>query len=180
MSLRLETDRLLLRPLTVADLDDFMTMHDAPEVVRTMGHYAAPDALARIERNEREWREHGYGLMALIERDTGRFVGRSGLKYWAQFDETEVGWVLHPSFWGRGFATEAARACLDWGFRSLDVPYITAMIMPDNTRSLRVAERLQMTRLRSDTLLEVPVIVHAMDREAWPSSSLPRDLPERS
>jgi RimJ/RimL family protein N-acetyltransferase len=180
MRVQLETDRLLLRPLTMADLDEFMTMHSAPEVARTMGHYSAAGAADRIERNEREWREYGYGLMSLVERETGRFLGRSGLKYWSQFDETEVGWVLHPDFWGRGFATEAARACLDWGFGTLDVPYITAMIVPDNIRSLRVAERLGMVRLRSDTLLEFPVIVHAMERDTWPGSSLPRDPVARS
>jgi RimJ/RimL family protein N-acetyltransferase len=180
MSVVLETDRLLLRPLTMADLDEFVKMHDAPEVSRTMGHYTAHDAAARIERNEREWREYGYGLMSVVERATGRFVGRSGLKYWRQFDETEVGWVLHPVFWGRGLATEAARACLEWGFQSLAVPYITAMIVPDNTRSLRVAERLGMARLRSDMLLDFPVIVHAVHREAWPAPRPPRDPPARS
>jgi RimJ/RimL family protein N-acetyltransferase len=160
----IETERLVLRPLTVADLDLFMAMHDAPEVIETMGSFSPDASVERLERNEREWREHGYGLVALIERETGQFVGRSGLKYWPQFDETEVGWVLHPGFWGRGFATEAARACLDWGFGNLAIPYITAMILPGNTRSLRVAARLGMKPLRPDTLFELPVIVHSIDR----------------
>ena len=166
MSVQIETDRLLLRPLSIADLDQFLAMHAAPEVIRTMGPYSRGTAVERLESYEREWREHGYGLVALTERATGRFVGRSGLKYWPQFDETEVGWVLHPSFWGRGFATEAARACLDWGFRNLDVPYITAMIMPDNRPSLRVAERLGMTPLRTDVLNDLAVIVHSIVRPA--------------
>ena len=180
MTVVLETDRLTLRPLTVADLDEFMAMHSAPEVIETMGTYGEPAAIDRLERNEREWRERGYGLMALLERDTGRFVGRSGLKYWPEFDETEVGWVLHPGFWGHGFATEAARVCLDWGFRDLDVPYITAMIVPNNTRSLRVAERLGMAPVRSDKLFDLPVLVHAVQREAWPGARPPRDPLGRS
>lgn len=177
--MQIETARLLLRPLTVADLDQFLAMHDAPEVIRTMGPYTRSTAVERLEGYEREWHEHGYGLVSVTERVTGRFVGRSGLKYWPQFDETEVGWVLHPSVWGRGFATEAARACLDWGFRNLDVPYITAMIVPDNTRSLHVAERLGMTPLRSDTLRDLEVIVHSIARHIASSINSPGDRARR-
>jgi RimJ/RimL family protein N-acetyltransferase len=81
-TLRIETDRLLLRPLTTADLDEVVEMHAMPEVVRTMGPYDRPAALARLERNEHEW----------------------------------AGWALRPDVWGQGFATEAGRACIDWGF----------------------------------------------------------------
>lgn len=98
--------------------------------------------------------------MAIVERASGRFVGRSGLNYWPQFDETEVGWVLRPDAWGRGFATEAGRACLEWGFTHLDLPYLTAMIRPENHPSIRVAERLGMRPLRSDLLMDVPVVVY--------------------
>jgi RimJ/RimL family protein N-acetyltransferase len=160
----IETERLLLRPLTTSDLDEFVAMHAAPEVMRTMGPFDRDRSRDRLQAAEREWAERGHGLMAVVERDTGRFLGRSGLKYWPQFDETEVGWVLHPDYWGRGFATEAGRACVEWGFRTLEVPYLTAMILSDNVRSLRVAARLGMTPLREDVLLDLPVIVHALDR----------------
>jgi len=160
----LETDRLLLRPLTTADLDEVAAMHAMPEVVRTMGTYGRASTRARLERNEQEWREYGYGLVAIVERATGRFLGRSGLKYWPQFDETEVGWVLRADAWGHGFATEAGRACIEWGFRSFDLPYLTAMIRPDNDRSIRVAERLGMAPVRPDLLFEVPVTVYSLGR----------------
>jgi RimJ/RimL family protein N-acetyltransferase len=79
--------------------------------------------------------------------------------------------VLRPDVWGEGFATEAGRACLDWGFRDLGLPYVTAMILLDNQRSIRVAERLGMTPLRSDSLMELPVVVYAIER---PEGSEPR------
>jgi hypothetical protein len=72
----------------------------------------------------------------------GRFLGRAGLRYWPQFDETEIGWVLCWDAWGRGYASEAAGAILDWGFEVVPAPYITAMIDTDNERSIRVARRL--------------------------------------
>jgi RimJ/RimL family protein N-acetyltransferase len=140
-----------------------------PGVRRTMGAFDRSAARSRLERNELEWAERGHGLVAIIERASGRFLGRSGLKYWPQFDETEVGWVLREDFWGHGFATEAGRACLDWGFRDLNVPYLTAMILPDNHRSIGVAERLGMTPLRSDLLMELPVVVYAIER-VWHQS----------
>jgi RimJ/RimL family protein N-acetyltransferase len=160
----IETDRLILRPLTTADLDEVVELHAMPEVKRTMGSFDRSATRSRLERNELEWQERGHGLVAIIERASGRFLGRSGLKYWPQFDETEVGWVLRADFWGHGFATEAGRACLDWGFRDLNVPYLTAMILPDNHRSIRVAERLGMTPLRSDSLMDLPVVVYALPR----------------
>jgi len=160
----IETDRLVLRPLTTADLDEVVELHAMPEVKRTMGAFTRSAMRARLERNELEWDERGHGLVAIIERASGRFLGRSGLKYWQQFDETEVGWVLRADFWGHGFATEAGRACLDWGFRDLNVLYVTAMILPDNHRSIHVAERLGMTPLRTDSLMDLPVVVYALER----------------
>lgn len=160
----IETDRLVLRPLTAADLDEVVEMHAMPEVIQTMGTFDRAAAAVRLERNEREWAELGYGLMAILERDTARFLGRSGLKYWPQFDETEVGWVLRPDAWGQGFATEAGQACVDWGLGSLGLPYLTSMIVPGNVRSIHVAARLGMRPLRRDSLMELPVVVYSIDR----------------
>jgi RimJ/RimL family protein N-acetyltransferase len=164
--MEIETDRLLLRPLTTDDLQEVVAMHAMPEVVRTMGTYERSRTVTRLEQNEQEWRERGYGLVAIVERATGRFLGRSGLKYWRQFDETEVGWVLRPDAWGHGFATEAGRACVEWGFGSLELPYLTAMIVPGNTRSIRVADRIGMHPLRPDVLFDLPVTVYSLDRPA--------------
>lgn len=164
----IETDRLLLRPLTTADIDEVVAMHAMPDVARTMGVFDRPAAMARLERNEREWEERGHGLVAVIERTTGRFLGRSGLKFWPQFDETEVGWTLRSDAWGQGFATEAGRACLEWGFEAFDLPYLTAMILPDNQRSIHVAGRLGMRPLRRELLMKRPVVVYSIEH---PSAS---------
>jgi len=157
----IETERLLLRRVTSADLDELIAIHAQPAVMRFMGSFDRDEALQWMSRNEREWEELGYGRLAIVERATGRFLGRSGLKYWPQFGETEVGWLLRPDAWGRGFASEAGRACVEWGFEHLQLGHITAMIRPDNHRSIRVAERLGMEPLRGDVLLGEPVVVYA-------------------
>lgn len=77
--------------------------------------------------------------------------------------------MLRREAWGHGYATEAVRACVDWGFATLPVPYITAMIHPENTRSARVAQRLGFEPVREDVLLGGPVIVHSLERESWAS-----------
>jgi RimJ/RimL family protein N-acetyltransferase len=160
----LETSRLLLRPISTDDLDDFVAFHSDPEVTRYISRFDRPLAEERLRMNELEWRQRGHGLIAVLEKDGGRFLGRAGIKYWPQFDETEVGWALRRDAWGRGYATEAARACVEWGFAELDVPYLTAMIDARNMRSIRVAEKLGLEPARKDVLMGDPVVVYAIDR----------------
>jgi len=81
-------------------------------------------------------------MLAVFDGESGRFLGRAGLKHWPQFDETELG----------------------WGFTELDVPYLTAMINAANLRSIRVAERLDLTPVRKDMLLDNPAIVYTIQR----------------
>jgi RimJ/RimL family protein N-acetyltransferase len=161
----IETERLRLRPMEMGDLDDFVALHADPEVTEFIRPLAPAAAEERLRRDEVEWRERGHGLLAVLDRGSGAFLGRCGLKFWSQFDETEVGWALRRAAWGRGYATEAARACIERGFAELDVPYLTAMVNPDNVRSIRVAERLDMAPMRDDVLLGDPVVVYSLDRE---------------
>jgi RimJ/RimL family protein N-acetyltransferase len=167
----IQTDRLRLRPMTVRDVDQLLALHAHPDVSRFAGAPDRQQALEWLRDDERQWAEPGHGRLAVFELHAHHFLGRVGLKYWPQFDETEVGWTLRPEAWGRGYATEAARACVDRGFREFDFEYLTAMIRPDNVRSVGVAERLGMTPLREDVVHDTPVIVHAVDRETWAARS---------
>jgi len=159
---RIETERLLLRPLVMADLDEFVEMHRDAEVVRFVRALDRAQASERLAANESEWKLRGHGMLTVLERSNNRFLGRVGLKYWPQFRETEAGWVLRREAWGRGYATEAAQACVHLGFTSLSLTYITAMIAPENERSIRVAQRLGFEPAREDELLGDPVIVYML------------------
>ena len=161
----IETQRVQLRPLTRDDLDDVLEMQADPDVMRFLGQLDRDQAREWLEVTTRQWAEVGYGRAAVIERATGRFIGRAGLRYWPEFGETEVGWVLRRDVWGHGLASEAGHASLRWGFENLDVTYITAIITPDNTRSIAVAQRLGMTSLREDTHFGERVTIYAMRRE---------------
>lgn len=167
--MRIETQRLLLRPMEPGDLDAFVALHAEPEVtsfIRPLDRAAAEE---RLQRDEREWNERGHGMLAVLDAKSGAFLGRCGLKHWPQFDETELGWALRRTAWSHGYATEAAHACIEWGFSTLDVPYLTAMINAENARSIKVAERLGLSPLREDELLGDPVVVYALERAAEPA-----------
>lgn len=125
--------------------------------------YTRERALARIESDPREWAD-GRRILAIEERDSGRFVGRIVLWDWPQFGETELGWTLTTAGRGHGYATEGARAVAGWAFANLVVPYLISLIDPLNERSKRVAERLGMTVLREDELDGEPHLVYALQR----------------
>lgn len=160
----IETERLLLRPLRVADVDAFVALHADARVNRFVGAYSPEQARERLAAIERQWAERGHGLCAVELKTTGEFIGRVGLNYWADLDEVELGWTLKAGAWGHGYATEAARACLDWGFRVLDEAYFISLIRHGNTASVRVAERLGFAPLREDTFAGNPVTVYARRR----------------
>jgi RimJ/RimL family protein N-acetyltransferase len=164
----IETERLSLRPMTIDDLDQFVALpYVAPPFDRDQ-------AIERLHADEREWKDRGHGMLAILERGSGRFLGRVALKYWAQSDETWFGSALYRDAWGHGFATEAGHACIDWGFRDLGVPCVSAMIHPENTRSIKLVERLGMTPLRAEVLLEDSVLVYGITREEWQAASSDR------
>ncbi|MFE2870360.1 GNAT family N-acetyltransferase [Embleya sp. NPDC059259] len=166
----IETERLSLRPLAISDVDAFVALHADPRVNRFVGTFSRQQALERLAVVERQWAERGHGLCAVELRSNGEFIGRSGLQYWEQFDEVELGWTLRAEHWGHGYATEAARACLDWGFASLQEDYFTALMRPGNEPSVKVAQRLGFSPRRQDTLNGSPVTVYALDRRAGSSS----------
>ncbi|MBO8193967.1 GNAT family N-acetyltransferase [Streptomyces oryzae] len=160
----IETERLLLRPLTTQDLDFFVQLHSDPEVTRYVPAFTREQAVERLAEIERQWAERGHGLCAVESKETGELIGRCGLNYWEVFDEVEAGWTFRRACWGRGYATEAARAVVDWGFARLDVDHLTAMIVHGNAASVRVAERLGFVPGREDTFLGKPVTVHMLHR----------------
>lgn len=145
------TERLLLRPWRAADREPFAAMNADPEVMRFIGSGVLDpvDSDAMRDRLRREWTRAGHGLWALERRDDGAFAGFCGLTAVpfgtrGAAGALEVGWRLPRAQWGRGLATEAARAALGVAWSSLAVPSVVALMHPGNARSLAVGERLGM------------------------------------
>ncbi len=148
------TDRLVLRRWRAEDREPFAAINADPEVMRFIGtgvmlERGPSDEL--LTRFERDWEERGFGLWALSARDDPdeRLLGYCGLTVPmflpAVLPAVEVGWRLARDAWGRGYATEAARAALAFGFEEHAIEEILSIVDPDNERSLRVCARLGMT-----------------------------------
>jgi RimJ/RimL family protein N-acetyltransferase len=149
MTLSLRTARLLLRPWRHEDVAAFAAMSADPavmEFLRPFPDRAACEAWAA--RAHKHWRQHGFGQWVVELPGEASFIGVVGLfntSYQAHFTPAvEVAWRLVRSYWGRGYATEAARATLDYGFDKLALSEIVAVTVPANLRSRRLMERLGM------------------------------------
>jgi RimJ/RimL family protein N-acetyltransferase len=146
------TDRLILRRWRDADRAPFAAMNADPEVMRYfMKSLDRAESDAFIDRIERHFEEHGWGLWALERLDTGMFIGYAGpwpVTFDAHFaPAVEVGWRLDRSAWGHGFATEAAKAAVADAYRRAGIPEILSFTATSNERSWRVMERLGMHRV---------------------------------
>jgi RimJ/RimL family protein N-acetyltransferase len=170
----IETERLLLRRLTIDDLDELVAIHADPDIARVFGPFGHDRARSWLGEVDQNWRDHGHGRMAITGRVTGRLLGRTGLAHFPDPDpgEVELGWTLRRDAWGRGYATEAARACADSAFQHFQIPYLTSRIEPGNERSIRVANRLGMVPLREDVFFDLPMTVYAVTRETWLASPI--------
>lgn len=155
MSLVLHTARLLLRPWRDGDAAAFAAMLADPAVMEFLGPQqdrAAVDTI--VGRVRAHFDRHGFGWWAAEFKETRAFIGFVGLSHIA-FEApftpaVEVGWRLASAYWGKGFATEGARAALAAGFTQLGLDEIVSLTVPANARSRRVMERIGMTRDPAD------------------------------
>lgn len=146
-----ETDRLVLRRLGHGDLDAFGAIWTDPDVVAALDPAGAFDPTTvpeRLARHADHWCEHGFGLWLVEEAASGEPAGWAGATHPTFVPElaheVEVGWTLRRPFWGRGLATEAARAAVDAAFSHLPPARVVSLITPPNARSRAVAARLGM------------------------------------
>jgi ribosomal-protein-alanine N-acetyltransferase len=146
----LTTPRLSLRELRLDDLEDVTRMMGDEEVTRFYPKiYTVEDSRHWLRRQLDRYARDGHGLWRVGERSSDAFVGQCGLVSQVVDGnaEIELGYLLAREHWGRGYATEAARAALEWGFRALRPGRMISLIDPDNAASQRTARRLGMRRV---------------------------------
>jgi RimJ/RimL family protein N-acetyltransferase len=176
----IETERLLLEPLDVSRLEEFVALTADPDTMR----YWAPGGPYRLDVAERNFaaslervREHGFGRRWIVAKENGAGLGFTDTKYFGEScddvspDEVEIGWMLTPAAWGQGYATEAGSAVRDEAFDRLELETIVAVHHPANAASGRVIEKLGMAFERdilagSGWLLRL----YRLTREQWAST----------
>ena len=147
---RLETERLLLREWLDADREPFAAMNADPRVMEHFpGTLTTAESDAFVDRMRDRWATDGFGIWAVERIEDGRFLGFTGLaapSFEAHFTPAvEVGWRFSPEAWGHGYATEAARAAVRFGFEVLELTEIVSFTVPANTKSRAVMARIGMT-----------------------------------
>lgn len=144
----LQTERLVMRGFRNEDLNEMAAINSDPEVTKWVGDengLSREDTWRRIAYWVGHWELRGFGQWALIERESGRLVGRVGLLQPENWPGLELGWLVGRDHWGRGFAPEAGRASLEWVRTELGADHVISCIEDANERSARVAEKLGMT-----------------------------------
>ena len=164
----LETPRLILREFFPDDADALARVLSDPE---TMRFYPAPFDRAGVEqwivRNLCRYANDGHGLWAMILKPGGELIGDCGLTI-QDVDgekEIEIGYHVRRDHWGHGFATEAARACRDFGFSHLDAKRLVSIIRPENLPSRRVAEKNGMTVWKEVVRATFPHLAYSIQFE---------------
>ena len=149
----LETPRLILRRLSLDDLDPLAALYADKEIRRYFPEGADGTLTYAETKEEIEWiidgqyGQHGYGLWATIHTETGAFIGRCGLIPWKLDDkpdevQVEVAYLLDKAYWRQGLGTEAALAIRDYAFVQLGLERIICMFYPENKASMRVAQKV--------------------------------------
>lgn len=161
----LETERLVLRGWREGDIEVEAAVSADPEVMRYLGGVIGrEEAWRRMTLHAGHWLIRGYGNWAVEQRDSGALIGRVGLWRPEGWPGLEVGWRLVRSAWGSGYATEAARAAMEWAWANLEAEQLISLIHPENAGSMRVAGRLGMRRLREQDVLGQRAVIFGIDR----------------
>jgi ribosomal-protein-alanine N-acetyltransferase len=164
----LETQRLVLREFQHEDLDALAAILSDRETMRyypvSFDHAAVADW---IQRSRTRYANDGYGLWAMILKSTRELIGDCGLVRQSvdAVDEIEIGYHVRRDLWNQGYASEAARACRDYGFANLKVDRLLSLIRPENLASRRVAEKNGMTIWKEVTKVDLLHYVYAIKRD---------------
>ena len=143
----LETPRLDLREMTPEDAESAYILNSDPEVLL----YTGDDPFESVEEAREflgqyeSYKKYGFGRWAVILKETDEYLGWCGLKYTPELDEFDIGYRLMKKFWGFGYATEAAQACLELGFKQFGMKTIVGRARPENAASVRVLEKIGLT-----------------------------------
>lgn len=153
MNVRLETERLILRPFRPEDREAVLEFASNPQTQEHTGDPLRKDLNEIDQLIENIWLKdyntHGYGRFALIHKADNKIIGFSGIKYLPEADATDLGYRMLPEYWGKGLATESCRPVLDFAFNQIGLEEVIAFVEAANPASSRVLEKLGFTYVKT-------------------------------
>jgi len=167
----LETERLILRPPSVEDVDDWAArIYADPDVIRYMPKRdMTPRQRAERALNvyDKLWSNHPFGGWVTIDKSDGQLIGSCELEYLEETGEVELGYTVTKALWGKGIATEVARACTRFGFETAELKRIMAVVVPENTASWRVLEKVGFVFEKKAVYYDLDVAYYAISPEQF-------------
>lgn len=179
-SVALLTPRLLLRPWTPEDVEALFEILQEPDLLRYFPNSDPPGreiVEAYINRQMAHWREFGYGHWAVTLPEEERILGWNGLEFLPELGECEVAYLLSRKAWGRGYATETARAALRFGFERAGLGHIIGLVHPENEASIRVLEKCGLSHVDRINLWRMDLERYRLNRAVFEDlcAAQPRD-----
>ena len=170
-----ETDRTILREITTEDLDDFFEMDSDPELHRYLGTQPVMNRdqiIETIHYVRQQYIDNGIGRWAIADKSTNRFMGWTGFKLVKdlinnQTDYYDLGYRLIRKYWGKGYATETAKASLDYGFANLNTEQIIATVNCENDASNNVMKKLGFSFVETFYLHNLKHNWYKMNKTEW-------------
>ena len=163
----LQSGVLILQPLQPSDADALHRIYQSEGVLRYFP-VTTPPPLESVRRfiagQQTHWEKYGYGNWGLTLEGQREIFGWAGLQYLPELDETEVGFLLDRPYWGRGYATAAAKASLDFGFGHARLDHIIALVHPDNLASRRVIEKCGLVYVQTLSLWGIDLMRHSLEK----------------
>ncbi|MCA1660210.1 MAG: GNAT family N-acetyltransferase [Verrucomicrobiaceae bacterium] len=169
----LQTPRLILRSFAYTDLDEMSALTANKDFMRfSLGVFSREQTIAFLDKVRARDRDGLPSQFAVLVRPEERLIGYCGffVQIVDDVEELEIGYRLHPDYWGKGLATEAARAVRDYGSKELHLPRLISLIHPENLASRRVAEKNGVTPEKETVFRGFPATVFGIRREIWMSS----------
>jgi RimJ/RimL family protein N-acetyltransferase len=167
---QIETSRLILRPFVPEDLDALFLIRSNPELmqyIRDGQPLSREETKKNLDNIIQHYRNHNFGLWAVIYKQNQALIGFCGLQYLEQTLEVELGYMLTQEYWGLGIATEAGKASLRYGFEELKLEKIVAVAKPENLASRGVMEKLGMVYVKTARYYNTDVVYYAISKEMF-------------
>jgi ribosomal-protein-alanine N-acetyltransferase len=171
----IETERLCLRNLSNKDSQGIFEMDSDPEVQKYLGNHpikTISEATDYIENAQKEYKKYGTGRWAVIEKETGDFIGWCGLKFISteinlKSEFYDIGYRFIKKYWGKGYATESALACLNYGFENLGQKEIFAFAESNHLASKKILRKIGMTEMNEFEYDNISHVFYKISNENW-------------
>lgn len=163
------SDRLVLREFTVGDAAGIFALNSNADVMQHTGVALMQNVNEALDfiNGYTEYADYGYGSWACVLKHSGEFIGAFGLRYRPQQNIVTIGGLFLPAYWGKGFATEATVACLNYAFKELDIETVSAYCTANNLASVAILEKLHFEKSETFEDKGNTVFIYQIEKEQW-------------